>query len=162
MGFELDPKRGVQNSYGVRTTTQKYGGTTSDDVIKTASWTFDYNNVPAYVADNLGLVIPAYSKILSARLEVLTAWVGGTSIALGATQGNGAASPGTVVDAAGFITALQGATANINTRGQLITGTGALVGATATANPIEITGTVVGTYTAGKARLIIQYLREAP
>jgi hypothetical protein len=156
MTFELDPKRAVLNSYGVRTTKSKFGGVLDDDVIKTAAWTFTYDDLPAWGSDKLEHLIPAYAKVLEARFEVLTAFAGGTSLSVGLAR----SSDGVAIDVAGFVTAAQGALANINTRGQFITGSGALINASVGANAGELTVTATGTFTAGKARVLIRYAVE--
>jgi len=156
MAFENDAKRGVLNSYGVRTTKQKFGGIVDDDIIKTAAWTFSYDDLPVWTANKLELVIPAYAKILSARLEVITAFAGGTSYSVGLSK----SVDGVAIDAAGLITAAQGALANINARGKFLIGTGALVGVAGSVDAAELTVTAVGAFTAGKARVVVQYLTE--
>lgn len=156
MAIELDTKRGVVNSYGVRTTKPRYGGDVPDDLVQIASWTWSFDDLPVWSASKLEHNLPAFAKILSANLEVLTPWVGGTSLAVGTVN----ASDGTGGTAGGFVTAVQAATANINARGQFITGTGALVGASVGSVPQELNVVAVGTYTAGKARLVVRYIIE--
>lgn len=159
MGFETDAKRGVLNHYGVRTTNQKYGGEIADDVIKTAVWTFSYNDLPDAATNNLGFVIPAYAKILSARMEILTAFTSTsttTDLDVGLQQADG-----TEIDNNGLITAAEATQTTIATRGNFITGAGALIGASigAADGELVVTPTVADLLT-GKARVIVQYIVE--
>ena len=76
MGYEIGSKRGVANHYGPRGTDGQYGGQdNSVGKIKEASWTFDYDKLPAYSASNLEMQIPANSTVLHAHIRVLTAAV---------------------------------------------------------------------------------------
>ena len=159
MSFEKTNGLGVQASYGPRTTNQKWGGKAPDDVVKYATWTFTYNNLPAAGTDNLGVSLPAYSKILSARLEILTAFTSTsttTDLDIGLQT-----SAGVEIDNDGLITAAQATQTVIATRGNFVTGTGALVGASigATAGELVVTPTVSDLLT-GKARVIVSYITE--
>jgi len=161
MTFETDAKRGVLNSYGVRTTNGKFGGQVDDDVIKTASWVFNYNDLPVNGINNLGLSIPAYSKVLSARLEILTGFTS-TSTTTDLTIGlRSAAAVAEDMDDDGLVTAANATQTTIATRGNLITGTGALVGANSgtVAGELYVAPTVADLLT-GKARLVVQYIKE--
>lgn len=155
MGFESNTGLGVQAHYGVRTTNQKFGGQVPNSIIKTVQWTFDYNDLPTGASNNLGYSIPAYSKILSARFEVLTAFAGGTSYAVGLEQAGG-----TDIDADGLLTDATLPTASINARGAIVLGTGALIGASIGAAAGELMVTATGTYTAGQARVVVEYITE--
>lgn len=159
MGFESNTGLGVLNHYGPRDVNQKFGGETPDDVIKTAVWTFDYNDLPAGGTNKLGMSIPAYAKILSARFEVLTGFTSSsttTDLDVGLEQADG-----TDIDLDGLLTAAQLTQTVIATRGNFVTGTGALVGASigAAAGELVVTPTVAD-LTAGKARVIVQYIVE--
>ncbi len=156
MTFEVDPKRAVTNSYGVRVTKQKYGGVINEDVIKSASYTFSYDDLPNWTAQKLELVIPANAKILFARLDVLVGFVGGTSYTVGTSK----SSDGTVVNATGLFTAANLPVASIGARGNFIIGSGAQVGATVGVDAVEVAVVATGTFTAGKARITIQYMPE--
>lgn len=159
MTFENTAGLGVQKSYGPRTTNQKYGGQVPDDLVKYASWTFNYNDLPDAATDKLGLSIPAYAKILSARLEILTAFTS-TSTTTDLDIGLQTAA-GVEIDNDGLITAAQATQTVIATRGNFVTGTGALVGASigATAGELVVTPTVADLLT-GKARVIVSYILE--
>lgn len=159
MGFENTAGIGVLNHYGPRDVNQKYGGQTSDEIVKFASWTFDYNDLPAGGTNKLGMSLPAYAKILSARFEVLTGFTSTsttTDLDVGLEQADG-----TDIDLDGLLTAAQLTQTVIATRGNFVTGTGALVGASIGANAGELVVTpTVADLTAGKARVIVEYVVE--
>ena len=161
MTFEVEAKRGVLSSYGVRTTNQKYGGHIDDDVIKTAQWTFNYNDLPAGATNNLGLSIPANSTILSAKMQIITAFTSTsttTDLLVGLEQADG-----TDIDLDGLITAAQATQTTIAVVDSIIDGAsgtpGALIGTTigAAAGELIVTSSAAD-LTAGKARLIVTYL----
>lgn len=159
MGFETDAKRGVLNFYGVRTTKAKFGGETDDDIIKTAVWTFDYNDLPTYGADNLEMSIPANSRIIDTRFEVITAFTSTsttTDLDIGLYT-----SAGVAIAASGLLSAADLTQTTIGTVGNVIIGTnGTLVGKTigATAGEVVVTPTVADLLT-GRGRLIVRYIK---
>ena len=160
MTFEIDAKRGVANHYGVRTTNQKFGGQVCDEVIKTAAWTFSYNDLPAGGTSKLHCVIPANAKILDAYLEIITGFTSTsttTDLLVGLEQADG-----TDIDLDGLLTAANATQTTIGAVG-IITGSGALVGASigAAAGEVIVTASDVDLLT-GKARLVVQYLPVAP
>ena len=159
MGFENSAGLNVLNHYGVRSVNQKFGGRTDDDLIKTASWTFNYNELPAGSTGKLEMSIPAYSKILSARFEVLTGFTS-TSTTTDLDIGLQTAA-GVEIDLDGFVTAAQATQTVIATRGNFVVGAGALVGASigAAAGELVVTPTVADLLT-GKARVIVEYITE--
>ena len=161
MGFELDSKRGVFQHYGVRTTNKKFGGRIDDEVIKFAEWTFNYNDLPAYGASNLQMVIPANARILSAKMEIITAFTSTsttTDLLVGLYT-----SAGVAIDADGLITAAQATQTTIGTIGNIIDGAsgtaGALINVTigATAGELVVAPSVDDLLT-GRARVIVEYL----
>lgn len=116
--------------------------------LKTAHVHFDYADT------GVNVPVPAGATVVAVRLEVGTAWVGGTDVQVG--DGS---------DADGFVTAAQGATANL-TAGATIVGAGVYTkGATDTgaqefklysaADTIDVAFT--GTFTAGTATLTVVY-----
>lgn len=105
--------------------------------------------------------IPANASITNAYLVMGEAAVGGTSLTVGLYQANG-----TAIDADGIITATAGVIANMGL-GERINGDGAFVAATAgTAGIGAAKGFIgllaTGTFTAGKGRLVIQYIDPQP
>lgn len=117
--------------------------------LKERAVTFAWDNTTG-----VNIPVPAGAEIFSVKLKVDEAWVGGTSL----TVGDGS-------DADGFITATQGATANL-TAGALIAAAGVYTQGTtdttareiklyASADTIDLT--VAGTFTAGSATLVVTY-----
>ncbi len=159
MGFENTAGLGVQNFYGVRTVNQKFGGRTSNDLIKTAVWTFTYDNLPAGGTDKLGMSIPAYAKIVSARFEVLTGFTSTsttTDLDVGFEQADG-----TDIDLDGLLTASVLTQTAIATRGLTYLGAGALINVSigTAAGELVVTPSA-NDLTAGKARVIVEYITE--
>mgnify|MGYP000112000089 CR=1 FL=1 len=149
MTIEYDAKRGVAAHYGVRTTDAKYGGQAkSTGKIKRAEWSFDYNDLPDAEQGNLAFAIPANATVVSATLIADADWTGGTSFDVGLQT-----SAGAEIDNDGLIVDVTTPSA-----GDVVTGAGALVGATigASAGEVAVTG-VAGTYTGGSATLIVEY-----
>lgn len=139
---------------------------------------FTYDNLPAWSAasanDALIPVIPAYSVILDAVLLVEDPFLGGTALEVGTYQ----AVAGTAIDADGIIPAAVGVVANLNAAGEGVYGTGiqclnslyntggnaptGIIAATNTSGSVaSVVGVVAtGTFTAGRGRLLIRYLRR--
>lgn len=117
---------------------------------------FRYDDLPAASSTDEGrLVIPAKSFIVSARLEVLEAFAGGTSYNIGTEQADG-----TDIDVDGLFAAL--ALASIDTVGKWAVGAGALVGAVSSLTlDSHLVAVATGTFTAGRARLIVEYIPSA-
>lgn len=129
------------------TVAKNYGGAGS---IKQACVTFGYKD-----AASANVPVPAGARVYDVTLVIEDAFVGGTSL----TVGDGSS-------ATGFITATAGATANL-TAGKVVKGDGAyLFGATdtvasevhvyASADTIDVAAN--GTFTAGKATLVVNYV----
>jgi hypothetical protein len=157
MGFELDSKRNVANYYGVRTTNGKLGAEVCDDLVKWAIWDFDYNDLPNYGATTIQHFIPANATIVSAELIVDVAFTSTsttTDLDIGLYTAAGAA-----IDADGLITAANATQTAIGTAGNLVTGSGALVGKTigATAGELVVTPTVADLLT-GAGRVVVKYV----
>jgi hypothetical protein len=161
MGFELDSKRGVFQSYGVRATNGKYGSqqSTKNGVVKSAIWDFDYNDLPSAGTSTLHAVIPAGATIVSARLYVDVAFTSTsttTDLLIGLQQANG-----TEIDNDGLIAAAEATQTAIGTAGNVVTGAGALIGKTIGANAGEL---VVAPSTAdlltGAGRVVVEYVYD--
>lgn len=158
MGFELDSKRGVFNHYGVRTTDMKFGANVDDEVIQFAEWVFNYNDLPTYGASNLQFSIPANARILSARMEIITAFTS-TSTTTDLDVGL-YTSAGVAIDADGLITVAQATQTAIAVVGGVIVGAGALINNTigATAGELVVTPNVADLLT-GRGRVIVEYVK---
>lgn len=106
--------------------------------------------------------LPANSSVLRATFVTTEAATGGTSFTVGTRTAAGAAIADT-----SLITATEGVIANINTIGKRVYGAGSLVATTAgtagvgTADAYIYIATT-GTFTAGKGRLIIEYIDTLP
>ena len=123
------------------------------------SYTSDLDNDGTRDGFNTGdCCLPANASVLRVTSVTSVAAAGGTSIALG-TFG----LTGTAIDADGLITATEGVVANQNLVGGRTYGAGAYV-ATSVDTPGIGTAdgylaiTAVGTYTAGKGRILIEYI----
>ena len=155
MGYETQAIRGVVNYYGPRLNKgQHFGGLgTSKGNTKEAFWTFDSNNFPAAGLNGIQAEIPKGALIKGARLEVLENFVGGTSLVIGFAEADG-----TAIDADGILeTTLTAALV----AGADLAGDGALID-DRLAETGELVVTPTGTFTAGKARLVLEYSLEAP
>lgn len=154
----------------------KYGSTQELEI------RFTYDNLPGYsaasVSDALKNAIPALAAVTEFYVVVEQSFAGGTSLEFGSVK----ASDGTAVDADGFIPAAVGVTANL-VAGYVICGRGIQVleapDAAGTAHVdgdgvyvAAATGPVctvaslvsvvaVGTFTAGRARIVVRYLPNA-
>lgn len=163
MSFENQAIRGVLNHYGPRKIDQKFGGDIPRSVVKQVVWTFDYNNLPDASTNGLEYVIPANATILSAKLQIITAFTS-TSTTTDLTVGLQKAD-GTAIDDDGLITALQATQTTIAVAGSIIDGASgtpaALIGKTigTTAGELVVLPTVAD-LTAGKARMIVEYIKE--
>ena len=176
MGFELDPKRAVLNSYGVRNTNSAYGAEISDEIIRSVSVEFqaptsgagDATNgmaAAAWAKGGLDVIIPVGAIFLRSNVIVETAFNTLTALTIGTYR----SSDGTTAIAVeGLVAAAGSGLATINAAGsrivgagtQLVSGTAGL-GATLFSSVIRVlyTGTVP---TTGKARLIVEYVLRAP
>lgn len=143
---------GRQTHFGAMDTDQKRGAIShGNGQKKEVEYVFSYDDLPADDDGNEMLIrIPADSFIEAAYLKVGTAWAGGTSIDIGLAQ-----TDGTVIDADGIDAAV--ATASL-TANAIIDCDGALVGASVGSNDAVLEVTASGTYTAGTATLVIEYL----
>lgn len=162
MSFELDSKRGVFNHYGQRVTDQKFGGLGSDDVLHFAVWTFDYNDLPTFGTSNMQYSIPANARIISSKLEIITAFTS-TSTTTDLSAGL-YTSAGVAISATGLITPAQATQTTIATIGNIIDGASgtpaALINVTigAAAGELVVVGSAADLLT-GRARLIVEYIK---
>ena len=102
--------------------------------------------------------LPAFASVLRTVVYVTEAAAGGTSITLGTFQRSG-----TAISANSLITATEGVLANLDTVGARTYGAGALNAsavetASVGANDAYVGLTVTGTFTAGKGKIIIEYI----
>lgn len=105
-------------------------------------------------ADVRNAVIPAGAIVLSAKTIVREAFVGGTAVTVGTVTTDGVTS-----DADALITATAGAVANL-TANAVIEADGALAGE-ATASAVNLTYATTGSFTAGEAVVLVEYVMPA-
>ena len=123
----------------------------------TADLDNDGTNDGFYAGD---VKIPAGASVVGGYLVVGEAAAGGTSIALGLYEADG-----TALDADGLLTAAAGVTANM-ALGDRVNLNGAYVATTAGTNGIGtvdgyIAFTTDGTFTAGRGKVVIEYIEAA-
>lgn len=171
MGFENSSTLGVANHYGPRSTNGKFGAGMPDDVIKYASWTFSYNDLPGDGYDDMNIFVPAGAVILEGYFQVITAFTGGTSYdidfvdAAGSAIGTGSdklwdALLLAEIDSSAVGTAIKSSTHTGTNSGNVLAGFAA--GADCIlASDGQLKVAATGTFTAGKARIIVSYI-DAP
>lgn len=96
------------------------------------------------------IYIPAYASIVGVRAFVREAAAGGTSIDVGLFEFDG-----TAVDADGLMDGVL--TASIDVIGDVVNGSGALVGVSSGDSPTTIGITSAGTFTAGVLQIVLEY-----
>ena len=165
MPFESLSVRNVLGFFGPRKTNLKFGGSSMHTESKVIKYVFDYNDLPVGGANNLGLVIPANSTILGAKLRILSAFTSTlttTDLQVGLQN-----SAGTEIDNDGLITAAQATQTAIGVVNSIIDGAsgtpGALIGKTIGAANGEIAVVPnVNDLTAGRAEIIVEYYLPVP
>lgn len=141
----------VRNHYGEQAVNEKFGGqNTTSGLTKEIELIFSYDDLPTFGTGELETLIPANAFIKTSKLEVITAFAGGTSYNLGLYE-----QDGTVVDADGIDAGVL--LAALTPAGAWIDNNGALVGAGLGSAAAQIVVAATGTFTAGKARLVIEY-----
>lgn len=167
MGIETMLKRSTTQHFGPRKTTGRYGAKSINTTGRreTARWVFNYDSLPDADSHNLDLVIPANSTIISAKLNIITAFTS-TSTTTDLTVGL-QKSDGTEIDNDGLITAAQATQTTIAVANSVIDGAsgtpGALIGTTIGTSDGElvVTSTAADLLT-GRAEMIVEYLLPAP
>lgn len=161
MGFENAAGLSVNNHYGPRSTDESFGGmsSTCKGIVKEAIWQFEYNRLPDAASTNMHFSIPAGATIVSAKLIIDTAFTS-TSTTTDITVGLQKAD-GTEIDNDGLITAANATQTTIATAGNVITGSGALVGTTigAAAGELVVAGSDTDLLT-GAGRVIVEYIKD--
>lgn len=161
MGLEQNAKRLTVTSYGPRKTITKMGGVNDNNWRRIATWTFNYDDLPAPGTYNLQHVIPAGSSIISAKLRIITAFTSTsttTDLTIGLQK-----EDGTVIDNSGLVSATDATQTTIGTAGNVITGTGTLVGKTiGAANGELVVAPTVADLLTGRAEVVVEYFLPAP
>ena len=160
MGYESNTGLGVLNHYGPREPNGKYGAASKGTgIVKRAQWEFSYDDLPDAATDGLGFVIPAGASIVSATMYIDQAWTstsGTTDLVVGLQEADG-----TEIDNNGLFDGTDATQTAIGTEGNVVTGVGALVGASIGAANGELV--VAGSdtdLTAGKARVVVEYVYD--
>lgn len=167
MAIETMLKRGVTSHFGPRKTEGRYGGKSLDVTgkMQVARWIFNYDSLPDADTHGLDVIIPANSTIVSAKLNIITAFTSTsttTDLTVGLQQADG-----TEIDNDGLITAAQATQTTIAVANSIIDGASgtpaALIGKTIGANAGElvVTPTVADLLT-GRAEMVVEYLLPAP
>jgi hypothetical protein len=162
-----DNKDGLVVGFGTRSPTRSSFRMNNTEGYQSIFFDFDWADLPvtsvAATDDQLvhGPAIPNGAVLLSAHLQVVEAFAGGTSITFGVYNADTAAA----VDADGIIQAE--VTADINAIGDIVnytianagaSGAGADIGTVvATTAGVKVAGFATGTFTAGKALLEVRY-----
>lgn len=148
--------RNVMVHYGPRKIAdKKFGGEYgSKDLVKTASWVFSYDDLPAAAVSELEMKLPAYAKVTRCYTEILeTVTLGGDRTGI------------TVQNVIGDYDSSADAPAAL-TRGTLIEHDGSLadVGSSAAALVVTTaaTGGASGDLTAGMFKVSVEYILEGP
>lgn len=156
---------GVLDHFGPRTTQMNKGGNVDlGELTRTGRWDFNYDDLPVGGTDNLSLVIPANSTIVSARLRIIDAFTS-TSTTTDLTIGL-ETSANVEIDFDGLLTAAHLDQTTIQVEGALYDGAsgtaGALVGFTigATDGELVVKSSAADLLT-GRAELLVEYLVPA-
>lgn len=158
---------GLQVRYGLEASgigRTKAGNIMTDGAVKEVIVDLTYDNLPTFDADlnNDGTLngfsggavkLPSGSYVKSATLIVGTAFAGGTSYVLGTYN-----AAGTVIDADGLGTAAELPLANIDAAGDSIECSGAHVAGVTLSADAYLVMAATGTFTAGTAKLVIEYI----
>ena len=162
--YENNAGLGVRNHYGPKVIDEgsQFGGQISTSGgEKEASWVFGFDDLPVATGAEMETFIPEGSILVSAKIQVITAFGGGTDYDIGLEENDNSA-----IDANGLWDALLVAEINvINEWSDAVTHTGTdsgtliLQGASQLGLSEDAYLLVVenGTFTAGKARIIIRY-----
>ena len=151
---------GVPNVFGATAVNSGLPAKTEDPVEQciVVDWSFD--NLPMATAANFADAgnqqIPRGSFVVASRLEIVTAFAGGTSYVIGLVQADDGT---TAISANGLMTATELVLAGMTPSGKWLLGAGALNGAvssTTKAGLIKVAAT--GTFTAGRAKLYVTYI----
>lgn len=172
MSYENSAGLGVRNHYGPKlmSEAQKFGAEVSTSgKVKQAEWVFSYDDLPDPANLAMEAYVPDGAVILEASIQVITAFAGGTSYDIGLQQNDG-----TEIDNDGLWDALLLAEINAideysdsnqhtgTNSGTLVAGGPIDAEAEASHTPIAedgyLTVAATGTFTAGKARVLISYV----
>ena len=155
MALENTAGRGVLAHYGPRSTDEHYGGEAAGGgKLKHAVFKFSYDNLPVNNDDGLTYTIPQGVMIKNVYVKATTDFASGTSYDIGLEEADG-----TVIDLDGLFDALTLAEINVGDDALSHGGTnsGVLLNLETTA-PAQLIVVETGTFTAGEAELVIEYI----
>ena len=159
MAQTISNLNGVRNYFGPQDSKDaKFPSKATKLKTETFAVDFRFDGLPVgSIVDEGVLVIPKGSLFVSCRVQALEAFVGGTGYDIGTVSAVDGTTP---ISAAGFFAqASTGAIAGINAVGKWIVSAGALVGAVSSLTlDSQLAVVATGTFTAGRARLIIEYI----
>lgn len=166
MGFESSWAKTssvIRNHYGERKVEDKFGGVArTEGTINEAEWTFTYDSLPVASTGPMTLTLPDNIVVLEAYFEPIIAFATGTSYDIDLVTTAGSAI-GSGTDKL-FDDLL---VAEINAIGEwrlasTHTGThsGDAIGIQIT-EPSQLLVTATGTFDAGKARIIVRYMKAS-
>jgi len=145
---------GSRTSFGRRFSEKKAAHVLPQTAVKTLIVPFNFDDLPgvgASVDDASYSLLPANSHIVSSKVYVKDAFVGGTTYDVGLHE-----QDGTVIDATGIHAGLA---VGVLTAEAWVNNTGALVGTGGIGNAAaQVTIVATGAFTAGKGQFVIQYL----
>lgn len=168
MAFETNLIRGTQTHYGPRVTDLKFGALISSrGQLKSAAWTFDWDDLPVNsTTDEKVFLIPAGAMIIEAHFAVITAFATQTGFNIdivetdGTTQGTGTDRLWDLLTAVETDASEVPAAMKSSTHGGTNSGT-AIGTKLTTAGQLLVVDTAANG-TAGRARIIVDYLMPAP
>jgi len=159
MSFEDSAGLNVRNSYGPRTTNNRFGGKLpGDGAIKQLEYVFSYDDLPVASTSEMEHLMGDNALIVDAYIESIETFVGGTSYDIDVVDTAGGAI-GTGEDKLwdALITAdlAAGERSVSSTHGGTNSGNALNVQLT---EPAQLQVVATGTFTAGKARIVIDYI----
>lgn len=160
MALENSAGLGVRNTYGPRVVDNPYGGELpGNGAIRQAEYVFTYDNLPVASTLEMELLLPDNSTVVDVYWITEVAFAGGTSYDVDFVDTAGSAI-GTGLDK--VFDALLLASTNVigeTVRSSTHAGTnsGNALGS-ALVSPAQLLVAATGTYTAGKARIVIDYI----
>jgi len=160
MSFENSAGIGVRNSYGPRTTNNKFGGKLpGDGAIKQLEYVFSYDDLPVASTLEMEHLMGDNALIVDAYIEVITGFAGGTSYDIDmVTTAGGAIGSGEDKLWDALVTAdlnVAGERSVSSTHGGTNSGNALNV---QLVDPAQLQVVATGTFTAGKARIVIDYI----
>jgi len=160
MSFEDSAGLSVRNSYGHRTTNNRFGGALpGNGAIRQLEYVFSYDDLPAASTSEMEHLIPDNSTILEVYIYALEAFTGGTSYDIDLVDTAGGAIGSGEDKLYDALTTAEMTTIGETNLSSLHSGTnsGDALNIQIT-EPSQLQVVATGTFTAGKARVVIDYI----